>query len=161
MVGIYWFLKIIPIWALTVFLFFVCLNVLFILRDKLEGLPYNISVCSQQGDTALIISILIAVERLQKGIILPNWAQPLAFQFLCLGIAASAGIIDTTVVTIFGDSWHEQTIADRYHNLFALPLLVFFILASLPILLKEQWWEIMITIFLFGVWVSAFLFDSL
>jgi len=43
LVGVYWLVAQLPIWAIALIMFTLCINILFPGRDWFEGLAYNIS----------------------------------------------------------------------------------------------------------------------
>jgi len=65
--GIYAILKALPIWLIMLILNFLCVDILYIGREKIEGLPYNIAWSSQYGDRALVGCIIIGILVLQRG----------------------------------------------------------------------------------------------
>lgn len=131
--GIYGFLYNCPTWAIATGLYFICIGILFILRDWYEKLPYNISVASQQGDLALIGYILIGAEVLKRQTQLPNWTT--SFIFDLPAVAMSIIIVGMFYhYGIISKQHEKQTVADIYHNIIIVPLLIALIVLMLPII---------------------------
>jgi hypothetical protein len=158
MAGIYWFLGWFPFWGTAVLLYFLVINVLFVIRDWREKLPYNISVASQQGDPILMGIIFIGAVIIGRHPDLVPWLNDTNFQKFWVSVSISIGFIDHFIV--IKSSKSLGTLADAYHNLFIIPLLVFFLGATIPVIylygtVIEQ---VFSSIFLL-VWVLTFEFD--
>ncbi|MFA5098899.1 MAG: hypothetical protein WC461_01620 [Candidatus Paceibacterota bacterium] len=157
MEGIYEFLYWCPMWAVAGALYFLVIGILFIIRDWQEGLPYNISVASQQGDLALIVAILIGVEILKRQQSLPEWMGT-NFQFILFAVSVSFGLLYQLVVFFLGNKW--GTAADAFHNMFIAPLLLFMLVTTVPVtVLYGVWFEKTCVIFCLLVWLLTLLFD--
>ncbi len=158
MKGIYWFLWQCPMWAIALALCFLIIGILFIIRDWREGLPYNISVASQQGDLALIGIILIGVEILKRQTFSASWMGNFNFQLILLLVSVIFGIVYQWIVVVSSKRW--GTAADAFHNLLIAPLLVFMLGSTVPVILscgtRLEW---NFAIFLLSVWLATLVFD--
>lgn len=153
--GIYWILNWAPMWATALALYFLIIGILFVLRDYFEKLPYNISVASQQGDLALIGSILIAVEIIKRHPEIRPWIG-LQVMFICLGVFIGAVTFEMSSV-----EKREITVADTYHSFVIIPLLVFLLGASLLVVYSYGTLVEKIFFFLFpAIWFSLVCFDA-
>lgn len=150
----------IPMWLMATMLYFFVIGILFIIRDWREGLPYNISVASQQGDWALIGIILIGVEivRRQQNLLAP-WLESWNIQIIWLTVSIIFGIIYQWVVIAKSREW--GTVADAFHNLFIAPLLVFMLGATLPVIfIYGEYYEKVAAIMFGWVWFLTLIFDA-
>ena len=158
MKGIYWFLWSCPIWAIALALYFLVIGILFIIRDLREGLPYNISVASQQGDLVLIGIILIGAEIIKRQTVSMLWMGDFNFQLILLAVSVFFGTFYQWVVVSKNKEW--GTAADAFHNLFIVPLLVFMLGATVPVILlcgtKLEW---NFAIFFLVIWFATLVFD--
>ncbi len=157
MKGIYWFLWQCPMWAMALILCFFVIGILFIIRDWREGLPYNISVASQQGDLALIGVILIGVAILKREAVCALWMGEIGFQLILFVVSVGFGIIYQWAVVIWDGRW--GTAADAYHNLFVAPLLVFMLGVTVPVILLGTRSEWNFSIFFLLVWFLTLVYD--
>jgi len=73
--GSHYLLSVLPIWATALLLYAVTMGVLFVLRDRYEGLYYNTSYSAVLGDGALICIVLMAAGILQRGVSFPEWTK--------------------------------------------------------------------------------------
>jgi len=159
--GAQYLLCALPDWASFAILNFLCIGVLFIIRDHYEKLPYNISVASQQGDFTLIIAVIIAAGILKRHHQVAWWMAGV-FQgglFLaCLGVGIVMQIDAEKQARKKG---RKMTFADIYHNFIILPGLLFFVFGTvIPVWFYGFVWERLLIVFLVAVWVVAFLFDA-
>ncbi|TRZ64538.1 MAG: hypothetical protein D4Q79_01320 [Spirochaetia bacterium] len=157
MKGIYWFLWQCPMWAIALTLVFLVIGILFIIRDWREGLPYNVSVASQQGGLALIGVILIGVEIIKRQQSSPLWMGSLDFQLILLTISVIFGIVYQWIVVAKSNEW--GTAADAYHNLFVAPLLLFMLGATVPVILLGTRLEWNFSIFFLTIWFATLVYD--
>lgn len=158
MKGIYWFLWQCPTWAIALALYFLVIGILFIIRDLREGLPYNISVASQQGGLALIGVILIGVEILKRQTVSTPWMGDFNFQSILFAVSVFFGTFYQWMVVSKSKKW--GTAADAYHNLFIASLLVFMLGSTMPIILlcgtRLEW---NFTISFLVIWLATLAFD--
>lgn len=122
-----WVLNELPIWVTAFILYMVTIGVLFILRDKFEGLFYNTSYASQLGDGALSVIVLMAAGILQRGASLPEWAQSWWFDI-------GAFILGSVLGTVWWLLDRPQQWGDIYHHLVIAPLLCYLGITLLPII---------------------------
>jgi hypothetical protein len=66
LIGIHYLLAVSPIWFTGIILWIFTDGAIHLMRDKLEGLGYQVSFSAKFGDTGLIIAILIAATILQR-----------------------------------------------------------------------------------------------
>lgn len=162
-VGIYWLLDVCPIWLLAFLLVFFAINILFIIRDYREGFPYNISVGSQQGTLFLVVAILIGATIVQRQPVLASWLDgrlaQIFWMLISIVISITIGAIyQVTVVTLEG--WGK--LADTYHNLFVVPLMVFFLGVTAPVVfIYGTETETLAFVALMGGWATCVLIDYL
>lgn len=150
-------LTVTPAWFLFSVLFFLAIGILPIGRKKLEGFPYNISMASAYGDVALIAIILLAQEVLKRegG---PQWMNS-RYQMFAAAMCIFIGIFGHGSVVLGSEQWGETM--DTYHNIFIVPLLVYFTLfVSLPVVITKGGVLESAAMFLLGaVWFITFFFD--
>lgn len=165
LMGIYGLLYTTPTWITAMLLYFFCINILFIMRDWFEKMPYNISVASQQGDLALIGYILIGVEILKRQTYFPAWITNETFYSPVFSSPAIAIIIIATGCVyhfaVISKPDKHQTIADTYHNIVIVPLLA--ILIILISLVTGQYgtdFEKAVSICCLLVWLITMHFDA-
>jgi hypothetical protein len=152
--GSYYLLSVLPIWAMYLIMFIVVLGVLFILRDKYEGLYYNTSYSAVLGDGALVAVVLMAAGILQRGwVLLPTWAQGGYFHSLALVAGVILGIF--WVMIDDPKQW-----GDKYHHLVIAPLLCYLGITLLPLIyMNGKWWEKVTTICLIFLWAGLVVYD--
>lgn len=157
LVGSCWCLTVLPTWATVLILFMVTIGVIFILRDRCEGLFYNTSYSAMIGDGTLLVVVLIAAEILKRGILplkSPEWMSLTEFHIF-------AGIVGA----VLGFAWLEldqpKQWGDRYHHLVIAPLLCYLLLTLLPVIFKNGTSvEITATICLIALWAVLFVYDA-
>ncbi|MBI3888508.1 hypothetical protein HY311_01810 [Candidatus Nomurabacteria bacterium] len=152
--GSYYVLATLPIWVTALLLYVLTMGVLFVLRDRCEGLYYNTSYSAVIGDGALIVIVLMAAGILQRVHAVPAWVQDERFHFVV-----------ATLSICFGVSWWRQDRprqwADKYHHLFIAPLLAYCLVTLLPVVWgKGTKVEITATGCLFLVWLVFVIYDA-
>lgn len=160
MEGIYLFLYQCPVSTFFAVLAFLVIGILFIIRHWREGLPYNISVASQQGDFVLIWAFASHVEILQRQTVFASWMNDLGFQWYCFLAAVAFGLLYEFVVIL---KWgiNNATLADTYHNLFVAPLLLYGAFITMPILVEYgTHYELAQTFFSGMIWLLTIISDS-
>ena len=156
MYGSYYVLYTLPIWATALILYVVTLGVLFVLRDRCEGLFYNTSYSAMIGDGALLVVVLMAAGILQRGgILLPEWIKREQF----FHVAAAAIGICLGVIWLTLDKPKQW--GDRYHHAVIAPLLCYLGITLVPVIylngtLAE--WNSMIGLVL--VWIVLVIYDA-
>ena len=100
---------------------------IFTIREKTEGLPYNLSIGSRYGDTFLILGCLIGMYILQqKGIeAFPWWLKYDGVHVVVLALTIP---VVAKCTNLPGD-WRyvPRRWGDIYHNVFILPLLFYLV----------------------------------
>ncbi|MBU0999164.1 hypothetical protein KKG24_02550 [Patescibacteria group bacterium] len=157
-IGSYYVLSVLPIWVTALILYMVTQGVLFILRDRCEGLYYNTSYSAVLGDGALVVIVLMAAEILQRGAPWPVWGRGGFFESGFFHITTlCAGILLGTVWLALDrpPQW-----GDRYHHAVIAPLLTYLSTTLVPVIfLKGTGMEITATIFLILLWVGLVVYD--
>ena len=109
-----------------------CTGVLFIGREYFEGLPYNVSLASQHGDLALIACVVMAAVILkQPDLQLAPWLTRWQAHLVCALAAIAAGVAFQAINMIMGQ---KSEWIDTYHNFMVLPLLMYLLATTLPVL---------------------------
>ena len=154
MPGIYWILTTLPIWATAFLLYVATLGVLFILRDRCEGLYYQTSYSAQLGDGGLIVIVLMVADILKRGMSLPAWLQSNAYQFAAIIVGVALG-----AVWFYLESPKQW--GDRYHHFVIAPLLCYLVITLVPIIcLHGSGFEMVSTVFLITLWAALCVYDS-
>ena len=154
--GSYYMLCVLPIWASALVLYMLTQWVLFILRDRCEGLYYNTSYSAVLGDGALMVVVLMAAGILQReGTSLPAWAISGHFHFLSLIAGFILGIF--WVMLDQPKQW-----GDIYHHLGIAPLLTYLGVTLLVpvIILNGRRIEIVATVCLILLWALLVVYDA-
>ncbi len=150
MTGIHYFLANTPIWLTATILWFTTDGVLYLMRDKLEGLGYQVSYAAKFGDALLIVAVLIAATILQReGVYLPEWLQiwwlQLGILLVCVGIGLAVSLLT------LGERSGQA--GDIYHDIVIGPALLFFIITLTPVIwYNARWWEKLAAIAAALVW---------
>ena len=150
--GSYWVLALLPIWATALILYFLVVGVLFILRDRCEGLYYNTSYSSVLGDGALLGVVLIGADILQCFERVPDFTD--GWFHILVGVFSIA----------FGCLWLDRDKpkqwGDRYHHMVIAPMLAYLLITIVPVIfLNGTGIEVIATICLLLFWVDWVLFD--
>ncbi len=154
LVGSHKFLEWMPVWGTAFILYMVTIGMIFLLRDLFEGLFYNTSYSSMLGDGALCAVVLMSAEMLKRGESPPQWTQSLKFH---VGAAI--------VAVLFGFTWwsldHPKQLGDIYHHLVIAPLLFYFALTLLPLILgRGTTREVVATFAMILIWASLVVYDG-
>lgn len=149
--GALYLLAVTPLWVTVLVLYFATIGVLWLIRERFEGLGYNVALSSQLGDVFLIGVILIAVELLQ-------------LQTRTLLISGAAQMFLVVVAIIFGLIWwiadRPAQWADWYHHLVVAPLFVFLlVLSALVILWNGDTMRIAVAALLLVGWAGLVVYD--
>src|SRR3989344_1261051 len=161
LVGGHWVLNMLPVWATALVLYAVTLGVIFILRDKYEGLFYNTSYSAMLGDGALLVVVLMAAGVLQREILLPSWLQSKWFHFgvAILGIGLGIRWWGFDAFGVMLENYIEW--GDIYHHLVIVPLLCYLGVTLLPVIwlagTRVDKWS---TLFLVLLWVMLVVYDT-
>lgn len=150
----YYVLNELPIWFLALMLDVLCIDILFLGREKLEGLAYNVAFSSQYGDRALIGCVLIGASIIHRQEVVPHFLGSGLFQFICAILAILSGHLVQIVLK------SRQTM-DVYHNAIIVPIFLASLAAALPMTyLYGSAVEKISTVALFGVWVFLLVYDA-
>ena len=155
--GIYAFLVWCPIWAVALILYIGIDWMIHIIRDRFEGLGYQVAYSAKIGDAGLIICVLIAETILKRGnLILPGPLTNSAIQFTILvGCFFVCCIISLATL----ESRNGQ-FADVYHDLIVAPFMMFFAFTLLPVIyIGGTTIEKRATFFLVLLWVVFVFYD--
>jgi hypothetical protein len=157
MSGSYALLKALPLGLTAAVLFFLCIGILHIGRERSEGLPYNVAWSSEIGDPFLICYVLTGIAILQRpGTVLGNWQVTFQFWAAILG-AISA--VAAQAMAVRGLA-RGPKLMDAYHNFVIVPLLVFLIISFLPVIwFSGTWMERQMTCGLVFIWAGLVLYD--
>jgi hypothetical protein len=154
LIGGYWVLVNLPIWATAIILYMITLGAIFVLRDKFEGLFYNTSYSAMLGDGALLVVVLMAAEILKRGVLLPEWAQGTKFHWVAVCLGVVLGIVWYTMDDPV--QW-----ADSYHHLVIAPLLCYLGITLLPVIFRNGTRvEVISTLVLVALWATLVVYDS-
>jgi len=158
LVGSYYLLSALPIWATALIMYMLTQGVLFVLRDWCEGLYYNTSYSAVLGDGALVCIVLMAAEILQRGAPWPAWVRGGLFQNGLFHFVALFASLSLGVVWLILDQPKQW--GDRYHHAVVAPLLCYLGVTLLPVIfLNGKGWEIAATIFLILIWIGLVIYD--
>jgi hypothetical protein len=130
--GSHYWMVFFPDWFLAVAMIFLGYGVLFLCRDHFEGLHYNVSFASVIGDTGLIGVVMIAAGIIKKQGVTAAWVSDTDFHYVCATFAIVVGINLLSKVRI-EQGWFGEY-ADRYHNAFIAPMLVYLLSTLLPVI---------------------------
>lgn len=121
-----------PLTALV--LAFLSVGVLYIGRKRFEGMPYNVALSSEIGDIALVCAILAAATAHKGRVGSTVYAfDHYSFHLMALAIAVFFGPV--VQVALLAYSRKLETLMDVYHNVFVVPLLIYLIMVTLPLVL--------------------------
>ena len=157
LVGSYWILTALPIWATAFLLYVLTIGVLFVLRDKCEGLFYNTSYAAMLGDGALIVAVLMSAGILQR--VGDSLSLPGQFEGKGIHIFAACFGLFLGIMWFALDS--PQQWGDRYHHLVIAPLLCYLGITLLPVIFKNGTRvEVVSTICLIAIWAVLVVYDA-
>ncbi len=154
--GIY-VLSALPIWATAAIIFAITLTVIFIGREILEGIPYNIAYSAVIGDVGLTIGVLIGATILHReGVHIPQWLQNI---FIHLTILLGSVLFGIIICESTLDSRSGQ-VMDIYHDVIIAPLLLYLAITLLPIIfINSTRVEIISTLCFILLWIALVVFD--
>ncbi|KKU81259.1 MAG: hypothetical protein UY07_C0022G0024 [Parcubacteria group bacterium GW2011_GWA1_47_8] len=157
LIGDYYVLANLPIWATAMFLFFGTLGVIHVGRDYFEGLPYQVSYSAQFGDAMLFGAVLIAVGILHRGgSVVPEWLQSNNAHVAILVTCFAFGVI-VSILTIKGRSGKAM---DVYHDVIIAPLILYLAITLLPLIwLNGTKTEMVSTTWFIIIWGLLVIFD--
>ncbi len=157
MTDIYWVLQNTPIWATALVLWFSTDGMIHLMRDRFEGLGYQVSYAAKFGDAGLVAAVLIAATLLQRdGVQVPDVLNG-GFAQLFVALAC---ILLGAVVSIKTIGHRSGHLADIYHDVVIGPAILFFTITLLPVYwLNARWWEWMVLAVAVVVWALLVWFD--
>ena len=124
--GSHYVITALPIWATAVILYMVTIGVIFLIRDRCEGLFYNTSYSAMLGDGALCVVVIMAAEILKRGplveLAMGKWFHLLA-GFVAIFLGLFWWYVDRP------EQW-----ADVYHHLVIAPTLFYLAATLLPVI---------------------------
>ncbi len=156
-VGVYHILSVLPIWT-TVSIFATIFLTVFVGRDILEGIPYNVAYSSLAGDVALMVAVLIAADILQRnaGRRMRGWHQNGKVHRIILLSSMMLGMV-VCVVTL---SSRSGQLMDVYHDIIIAPLFLYLAVTLLPLIFGDgNRMEKRATILLILLWAGLVGFD--
>jgi hypothetical protein len=109
-----------------------CIAVLPLGRKLFEGVAYNVALSSKWGDLALICCVLIAANILKKQNVEIPWIFRRGFHTTCVTMAPLVGI-GLQVRAAAAHGWRFGELMDGYHNLVIVPVFLYLLVATLPI----------------------------
>lgn len=133
LVGSYYVLTKLPIWATAMILYFATLGIIHIGRDYFEGLPYQVAYSAQFGDAALFGVVLLAAGILQQhtgSIIIPQWLESSTVHMATLAASLALGVL-VSVLTLKTRSGQAM---DVYHDVVIAPIIVYLAITLLPVI---------------------------
>ena len=155
--GIYRLLALMPIWAITFVLFIITDGVVYLSRDWLEGLSYQVAYSAHFGDAALLIAVLIVAAIIQRGpIIIPKTLRNSNTHWRVFIASVFAGAALCWVTWGF----RSTQFADMYHDILIGPLILFFAITLLPVIyFNGSRFEKIATLFFISLWAVLIVYD--
>jgi hypothetical protein len=157
LVGIHYILSVLDLWVIILILWVTTDVVMYILRDKLEGLGYQVSYSAKIGDGGIVIAVFIAATILHRngtyvpGLLQNSWLQ-IGIFMACVGL----GLI-VNMATLKSRSGR---IADVYHDIIIAPAILFFAITLLPVIwYNARWYEAVAVILAAIVWAWLVRYD--
>jgi|GEM_PF-3945839 len=151
--GTYWILSTFPVLVTISIIVIACICMLPVGREFFEGLGYNTSLAAQIGDVFLGLIIMITAMVLQRNPVLPGWVVSGYFQFVMFDLAALIAVIAIIMPA--------PMVMDKFHNVFVVPLFVYFLTTSAPVLYyggtTQEW---CVGLNCFGIWIALLIFDA-
>lgn len=158
--GIARYLTDMPVWVLFSILIFLAIIVLFPLRAITEGEAFNHSFSSMIGDWALISLISMGHTLIKE--------DPSIGYIVLESVSWQDGVLISSTVFAFAwqliamsksNSW--GTIADAYHNIFIVCMIIYFLVLTVPvILIAGSQLEIILMICAGAIWIITFIIDA-
>lgn len=156
MVGIYWLLNQSPMWLTALVLWHPGI-VMYLMRDKREGLGYQVAYSAKIGDGCIAIAVLVAATVLQRpGAYIPSSFLTLEYQFIVLGVLVFIG----WAFQYFTSEMRSAKMADAYHDIVIAPVIVFLAITLLPVVwYSATTWEIVVVTMAVLVWGWLVIYD--
>lgn len=156
--GIYYLMAVLPVWALGALVAFVALVPLFIIRDRKEGVYYQVSYSAFIDDLALCFAVMVVASIVHRGAYSPpalwqHWISHVGALVAC--VAAGALVFKTTKK----DRDAQQ--ADQYHDYVVVSMFMYFFatLVATPVWLHGGVIEGVAAWGFIGVWGYFVRFD--
>jgi hypothetical protein len=143
-----------PVWGISLVLWFVTVEVIRLGRWRFEGLGYNLALSSTIGDLLLTASIAMNAEILHRTGELPTWLASRSLQEFCLAVAVVASIVGIAKM-------HGQQKMDTYHDVVVMPLYIYLIgITALIPFVSGYGYEKLAEVMLIGGWLVLVLADQ-
>lgn len=158
--GIHKFLFYCPIWATALILYAMTDGVMYLGRDLLEGIGYQIAYSAKFGDAALIGVVFIASTVIQRGLsfstMFPSWFLGRRFHLAVWFFSVVLGAI-VCAQTLEARSGQAM---DIYHDVVIAPMILYFAVTLLPVIyIGGRRTEKMATVLFILFWMSLVAFD--
>lgn len=157
--GGYWLLANAPVWATALVLYMGTMGVLFAGRNRLEGMPYQVSYSAQLGDGALFVIVLLAAGILQRGGAVPHWLGQLdgSEHIVLMAVCMMLGVL----VSFATHKSRSGQATDVYHDVVIAPVILYFAITLVPVVWtsgNDIEWVAMVE--LAGLWLVFVIKDS-
>ena len=119
--------SVVPLWAIALACYVFMAVPIQVLRNRFEGMQYQVAWSADFGCSALVAIALIGATILQRGVLLPVWLGSEAVHAVATGVAVLVGIIWAWT------DWNTQW-GDRYHHAAVAPVLTYLLLTLLPVI---------------------------
>lgn len=130
LVGSYYVLAKLPVWAIAGILFAVTQLPIIVGRDFLEGIPYQVAYSAVIGDVCLALCVLVAAAIIQDECThIPMWLQGKTH----IMILVTSVLVGSTVCFFTLDSRSGQGM-DIYHDVVIAPLFLYLAVTLLPVI---------------------------
>jgi len=151
-IGIYRILEAWPIWVIALLIYMVTMGVIFVFRDRCEGLFYNTSYSAMIGEASVLAIVLMAAEILKRGVAL-HWVLQ------CWQFHVVAFVVGMVIGLVWLFKTLPQEFADAYHNFVVVGLLIYLGITLLPVVFSSPA-EMLATICLIVLWVGLIAYDN-
>ena len=148
--GIYFLLNYFPIWFTALILWFVADGMIHLMRDRLEGLGYQVSYAAKFGDAGIFGAVLIAATILQRSDVYVFWQIDGTGQMILFAVCVFIGFL-TTMMSL---KKRSGQVGDIYYDVIIGPMILFFAIMLLPVTwYSGRWYELGATGFFIVVWL--------
>ncbi len=154
----YEFLIYCPLWVIVLFLATITDVIIHLMREKQEGIGYQVAYSAKIGDLALLGIVFIAITVLKRGVVLPHWLMNNNLHYAIILTSISLGIIvnSSTLETRSGK------IADIYHDIVIAPMFLYFFIVLFPVIYFGGYkYEKISAISFVLLWASLVVYDIL
>jgi len=158
--GIYAVLVSLPIWATITIFYLLTLFVVDAGREHFEGFSYNVSHTARYGDIGLLVVIIIGATILQRNPELNKFLATKNFQSFCLLVF----LIIIFIMLLLEGNMRVRNVTrqavDKYHNVFILPLIIYLLIALIPVIyFHGTLVEKGVTEFFIVTWIALLCYD--